>query len=141
MEDDDDDPWNINIPETEGSCEIWGPSIEEPNITTPLKMKQVNIGTDEESKYVTVGDYWDDATVDKVVELLNEYQDLFSTKITELKGIISDLGMMKITLKPNVKPVKQHPYRLNPKYKAKVCEELDKMLAIGIIEQSRSLTG
>lgn len=51
-----------------------------------------------------------------------------------LKGILGDLGVMKITLKPDAKPVKQRPYRLNPKYKAKVREELDKMLVAGIIE-------
>ena len=79
---------------------------ENPDITMPLKMKQVNIGTKEEPKYATLGDYWDDATVEKVVELLREYQDLFLTKIMELKGILGDLGMMKITLKPDVKPVK-----------------------------------
>ena len=42
--------------------------------------------------------------------------------------------MMKITLKLDAKPVKQRPYRLNPKYKAKVREQLEKMLAAGIIE-------
>eukprot|EP00253_Pinus_taeda_P023085 PITA_23085 len=41
---------------------------------------------------------------------------------------------MNITLKPDVKPVKQNPYRLNPKYKEKVRLELDKMLVVGIIE-------
>ena len=41
---------------------------------------------------------------------------------------------MKITLKLDAKPVKQRPYRFNPKYKEKVCKELDKMLAVGIIE-------
>lgn len=51
-----------------------------------------------------------------------------------MKGILGDLGVMKIPLKPDAKPVKQRPYRLNPKYKAKVKEELDKMLAAGIIE-------
>lgn len=55
--------------------------------------------------------------VEKVFKLLREYQDLFPTKITELKGILSDLGMMKITLKPDAKPVKQQPYRLNPQSK------------------------
>lgn len=59
---------------------------------------------------------------------------MFLTKIAALKGILSDLGRMKITLKPNAKPVKQHPYRLNPKYKEKVHEELDKMLVARIIE-------
>eukprot|EP00253_Pinus_taeda_P034231 PITA_34231 len=52
----------------------------------------------------------------------------------DLKGTIGHLGMMKITLKPNAKPVNQRPYRLNPKYKEKVHLEIDKMLAAGIIE-------
>ena len=42
--------------------------------------------------------------------------------------------MRKITLNSNAKPVKKRSYRLNPKYKEKVCLELDKMLAVGIIE-------
>jgi len=71
--------------------------------------------------------------VDKVTEFLCEYQDLFPTKFTDLKGIIEDLGVMKITLKP-AKPVKKRPYCLNPKYKEKVCLELEKMLMAGIIE-------
>ena len=41
---------------------------------------------------------------------------------------------MKITLKPDARPVKQRPYRLNPKYKEKVRSEIEKMLAAGIIE-------
>lgn len=41
---------------------------------------------------------------------------------------------MKITLKPDARPMKQHPYRLNPRYKKKVKEELDKMVVAGIIE-------
>ena len=41
---------------------------------------------------------------------------------------------MRITLKLDAKPVNQRPYRLNPKYKEKVHVELDKMLAVGIIE-------
>jgi len=75
VEEDDDDPRNINISKIEGSGEIRGPSLEDPNIITPQKMKQVNI--EAEPKYAMLGDYWDDATVDKVVELLHKYQDLF----------------------------------------------------------------
>ena len=51
-----------------------------------------------------------------------------------MKGILGDLGVMKITLKEGVKPVKQCPYRLNPIYKEKVKHELDNMLTNGIIE-------
>lgn len=53
-----------------------------------------------------IGDYWNNATMDKVVELLCEYQDLFPTKFSYLKGIVGDLGIMNITLKPEVKAIK-----------------------------------
>ena len=68
------------------------------------------------------------------MEFLTEYQDLFPTKLLELKGIIGELGVMKIIFKPYVRPVKQFPYRLNSRYKQKVKEELDKMVVVGIVE-------
>ena len=114
-EEEDEDLWKIKIPETEGHHEVKGPQIENPDIIAPLKTKQVNIGTEAEPKFTKIGDYWDDMKVDKVVEFLLEYQELFPTNFTDLKGIIGDLGMMKNTLKTNTKPVKQRPYHLNPK--------------------------
>lgn len=71
-----------------------------------MKTKQVNIGTEAEPKLLKIGDYWDDTMVDKVAKLLCEYQDLFSIKFTDLKGIIIDLWAMKITLNLDAKPVK-----------------------------------
>ena len=60
---------------------------------------------------------------------LREYYDLFPTKVSDLKGIIGDLGVMRIMLKRDMKPTKERPYRLNPKYKERVRLELDKILA------------
>jgi hypothetical protein len=37
-------------------------------------------------------------------------------------------------LKPYVRPFKQRPYILNPKYKQKINIELDRMLEVGMIE-------
>ncbi len=51
-----------------------------------------------------------------------------------MKCIFGDIGVMKIPLKADAKPMKQCPYRLNPKYKEKVRMELDKMLVTRIIE-------
>lgn len=97
-------------------------------------MRQVNIGSEAEPKFARIGDYWDEDRVGKLVELLREYQELFPMNFTELKGIVGDLGIMKISLKLDVKPVKQRPYRINLKYKEKVKEELEKMVVAGIIE-------
>lgn len=108
--------------------------MEIPDISQPVRKMQVNIGLEVEPKFANIDDYWDEDTVDKVVELLHKYQDLFPTKFSDLKGIVVYLGMMKINLKPDMKPVKQRPYRLNIKYKEKVREELNKMLMARIIE-------
>ena len=62
--------------------------------------------------------------VGKITDLLHEFHDLFPTKFLEMKGIIGDLGEMKIPLKPDAKYVEQQPYRLNPRYKEKVKIEL-----------------
>jgi hypothetical protein len=132
--DEDDDPRNVNITKTEGQRDIEGPGVELPFIGQPIKIKKVNIGTEKAPKLANVGDYWDDATIDKITELLHEYQDLFPTKFTDMKGIKGPMGEMKIPLKPDARPVKQRPYRLNPKYKQKVRIELDRMLEAGIIE-------
>ena len=50
----------------------------------------------------------------KIMDLLHEFQDLFPTKFSEMKGILGDLGDMNIPLKLNAKPVRQRPYSLNP---------------------------
>ena len=113
----DEDPRNVNIPVSEGSCEIQGPTLEIPEITRKVKIKKVNIGTEVDPKVVSIGDYWDNETLGHIADLLQEYQDLFPTKFIEMKGILGDLGVMKIPLKEVVKHVKQHPYRLNTRYK------------------------
>lgn len=72
-EEEDKDLRNINIPEAKGEREVEGPQIENPDIIAPLNTIQVNIGTEAEPKFTKIGDYWDDATVDKVTVLLHEY--------------------------------------------------------------------
>jgi hypothetical protein len=51
-----------------------------------------------------------------------------------MKGIAKELGEMNILLKADAKPVRQRPYRMNPKYKQKVKAEIDRMLEAGIIK-------
>jgi len=45
--------------------------------------------------------------MEKVANLLREYQDLFPTKFYDLKWIVGDLGIMKFTLKPDAKEIKK----------------------------------
>lgn len=99
-------PRNISILESKGEHAIVRPPLQTVDVTKPLKLREVNIGTVEQPKLAKIGDYWDDDTVSKVAELLTEYQDLFPMKFSKLKGITGELGVMHITLKPDVRPVK-----------------------------------
>ena len=134
VDDKEEDPHNVNIPESEGSCDVQGPALEIPKIIENVKIKKVNIGMEANPKFASIGDYQDDESVGHIADLLQEYQDLFPMKFTEMKGILGDLEVMRIPLKIDVKPIKQCPYRLNPGYKEKVRQELDKMIAVGMFE-------
>lgn len=57
----------LNIPKAEGHQEIEGPQIENPDITALLKTRQVKIGIEADLKFSKIGDYWDDAIVDKAI--------------------------------------------------------------------------
>ena len=62
-------------------------------------IQKINIGIETAPKFSSIGDYWDDKTVGHIADLLHDYQDLFPTKFTEMKGIVGDLGVMRIPLK------------------------------------------
>jgi hypothetical protein len=63
-----------------------------------------------------------------------DYIDMFPKMFTEMKGIVGEIGEMKIPLRLEQRPVRHRPYRLNPIYKKKVRVEIDRMLEARIIE-------
>ena len=56
--DTDDDSRKVNITETEGHRDVEGPGVELPFIGQPIKIKKVNIGTEETPNLANVRDYW-----------------------------------------------------------------------------------
>jgi hypothetical protein len=102
----EDDPCNIQIEEEEGERDVKVPPIESKVISSPIKVKKVNIGTVEHPKMASIGDYWDEETVESITELLRKYNDLFPTTFTEMKGIAGELGEMNIPLRPEARPIR-----------------------------------
>jgi hypothetical protein len=113
---------------------VEGPPLELELFSIPIKVKKVNIGIVENPKMASIGDYLDEQTVESITELLREYNDLFPKKFTEMKGIVGDLGEMKIPIRAEARPIRQRPYKLNPIYKKNVIDEIDRMLEAGNIE-------
>jgi hypothetical protein len=95
----EDDPCDIHIKEVKGERNVEGPPIESEVIFAPIRIKKVNIDTVEQPKMARIGDYWDEQTVESIIELLREYSDLFPTTFTKMKGIAGELGEMNIPLR------------------------------------------
>jgi hypothetical protein len=114
---DEDESCDIQIEEVEGKREVEGPPRESKVIFSPIKVKKSNIGTVANPKMANIGDYWDEKTMEIITELLDEYNDLFPTTFTKMKGTTGDLGEMNIPLRYEAIPIRQRPYGLNPIYK------------------------
>jgi hypothetical protein len=63
-------------------------------------LQKVNIGSIDHPKIASIGDYWDEQTMNGVHSLLQEYEDLFPKMFLELRGKKSAMGEMKIKLEP-----------------------------------------
>ena len=82
---------------------------------------------------VKTGDYLSEQQTTEIVNLLKEYQDVFARDYKDLKGLVKEMGEMKIDLLPEAILVKKRPYKLAHKYKEIVKTKIDNMLTVGII--------
>ena len=87
-----DDPRAVYVQESKGIRDLEAPEISFDKFKQTMKIMKVNIGTMEDPTFAIIGDYWDDLTMGKVIDLLHEFQGLFSTKYFEMKGISMDMG-------------------------------------------------
>ena len=98
-----------------------------------IKIKEINIAKEGAPKMAKIGDYWSEQQTTKIVNLLKEYQYVCARDYKDLKGLVEEMGEMKINLLPEAIPVKKRPSKLAHKYKKIVKTEIDNMLTVGII--------
>ena len=79
------------------------------------------------------GDYWSEEQTTEIVNLLEEFQDVFTRDYKDLKGLVHEMDEMKIDIKPDAWPIKKRLYKLSHKYKEIVKKEIDNMLIAGNI--------
>ena len=67
-----------------------------------VKTKEVNISNDDRPKLAKIGDYWNEQQTTEIVNLLKEFQDVFDRDYKDLKGLVQEMGEIKIDTKPDV---------------------------------------
>jgi hypothetical protein len=116
----------------EGECQL--DESKAPDwMDAEIKTKEFDISIDGRPKMARVGDYWSDKKTMEIVDLLKEYQDVFTHDYKYLKGLVQEMGEMKIELLPGAKPIKKRPYKLAHKYKPIIQKEIKAMLTANII--------
>ena len=75
-----------------------------------------------------------------MIELLTSFRDVFAWSYKDMRGLDPQLYQHQIHLSADAKPVAQRSYRMNPKYAAKVKEEIDKLLRVGFIRPVKQAT-
>ncbi|KAL3680089.1 hypothetical protein R1sor_023045 [Riccia sorocarpa] len=79
-------------------------------------------------KNLRVNARFTDAERDSYRDFLKEYRDVFAFQMSDLKGILPEIGTHRIDLQPGSVPVRQRQYRLNEKYSLLVKENIDSLL-------------
>jgi hypothetical protein len=61
--------------------------LQSEEFNAPMKIKKVNIETEEKPKIANIGDYSNNKTMEKITELLHEYSDVFPATFSKIKGV------------------------------------------------------
>ena len=94
----------------------------------------VNLGTEENRREVKVGDSLDRAEKDRLVELLQNFQDVFAWSYQDMPGLDEKIVTHHLPIREKCKPVKQKLRRMKPKWILKIKEEVQKQYEAGFLQ-------
>lgn len=106
-------------------------------MTKPIRyeesVKPTNLGMEAEPRNILVGDDWNPVLKATAFKIFMEYKDVFAWMYKDLKGVPLELCIHQISLVPGAVHVQKRPYRMNKNYAARVNDEIERMLEVGII--------
>ena len=114
------------VDEKESDCQFESPLNQEPGCSPVLTNSEVLANLDAKVSHL------DPSQQKDIIQLLKEYDYLFGDTPGQTSLTCHDVDV------GNAKPIKQHPYRLNPKKLKQVRKEIKYMLDNNIIEPSQS---
>ena len=93
--------------------------------------------TEEEKKEVKIKTTLSPATRKELIDLLQDYSDVFSWLYQDMLGLDMDIVVHRLPLKEECAPVKQKLRRVKPEMLLKIKEEVKKQLDVGFLKVSK----
>ncbi|KAI5399045.1 hypothetical protein KIW84_064422 [Lathyrus oleraceus] len=91
----------------------------------------INLGTEDAKREIKIGAALEDNVKKGLIELLQEYVDIFAWSYQDMPGLDTDIVVHRLPLKEGCPPVKQKLRRTRPEMAVKIKEEVQKQLDAG----------
>ena len=99
--------------------------------------KAVNLGTEEERKEVKIGTTLSSATRKELMDLLQDYSDVFAWSYQDMPGLDTDIVVHRLPLREKCALIKQKLRKVKLEMLLKIKEEVKKQLDAGFLEVSK----
>ena len=100
-------------------------------------MEAINLGTEEERKEVKIGTTLSLAIRKELIDLLQDYNDVFAWSYQDMPGLDTDIVVHRLPLREECMPVKQKLRKVKPEMLLKIKEEVKKQLDAGFLEVAK----
>ena len=97
----------------------------------------VNLGTEEEKKEVKIGTTLSPTTRKELIDLLQDYNDVFVWSYQDMPGLDIDIVAHRLPLREECALIKQNLRRVKPEMLLMIKEEVKKQLNAGFLEVSK----
>ncbi|KAE8685499.1 BTB/POZ domain-containing protein SETH6 [Hibiscus syriacus] len=101
------------------------------------EIETVNLGTDEEIKEVKIGTTLTIQIKQELINLLQEFKDIFAWSYQDMPGLSTDIVIHKLPINPEYKPVQQKLRRMRPEMLLQIKEEVMKQINAGFLQTSK----
>ena len=86
----------------------------------------INLGSDEDRKEVKVGANLESSVKERLVQLLNEYVEIFSWSYEDMSGLDTYIVVHRLPTREDCPPIKQKVHRMRPGISEKIKAEVMK---------------
>ena len=93
--------------------------------------------TKEERKEVKIGTTLSPATRKELIDLLQDYNDVFAWSYQDMPGLDTDIVVHQLPLREECAPIKKKLRRVKPEMLLKIKEKMKKQLDAGFLEVSK----
>nr|ABB47092.1 retrotransposon protein, putative, Ty3-gypsy subclass [Oryza sativa Japonica Group] len=106
-----------------------------PKPTPHAKITKMQIDDANPTKLVSLGDDMGEEEVESTLQVLKKNIDIFAWSPDEVGGVLADLIMHHLAVKPDIKPRKQKLHKMSADRQEAAKAEVQKLLRVGVIQE------